>query len=67
MKPKQKEMDGILDKIYNSFTPKDRTLMVICGDHGMNDVKLKLHLDLTHRPGITADLLPARHQQYIPT
>lgn len=44
MKPKQKEMDGILEKIYNSFTPKDRTLMVICGDHGMNDVNSSCNL-----------------------
>jgi ethanolamine phosphate transferase 2 subunit G len=39
MKPKQKEMDSILEKIYDSFTKKkgERTLMVVCGDHGMND------------------------------
>jgi len=47
MKPKQREMDGILEKIYNSFTTDagDRTLMVVCGDHGMNDVvSLCFHL-----------------------
>ena len=40
MKPKEVEMDGILERIYNSLTTKEgeRTLMVVCGDHGMNDV-----------------------------
>jgi hypothetical protein len=40
MKPKQVEMDGILERIYNSLSTKkgERTLMVVCGDHGMNDV-----------------------------
>lgn len=40
MKPKQVEMDGILERIYNSLTTNEgeRTLMVVCGDHGMNDV-----------------------------
>jgi ethanolamine phosphate transferase 2 subunit G len=40
MKPKQSEMDGIIETIYNTFSTKhgERTLMVVCGDHGMNDV-----------------------------
>lgn len=40
MKPKQSEMDGIIERIYNTFTTTrgERTLMIICGDHGMNDV-----------------------------
>jgi len=40
MKPKQREMDGIIERMYNSFSMngKERTLMVVCGDHGMNDV-----------------------------
>jgi ethanolaminephosphotransferase len=40
MKPKQSEMDGIIERIYNTFTTEqgERTLMVVCGDHGMNDV-----------------------------
>jgi ethanolamine phosphate transferase 2 subunit G len=40
MQPKQREMDGIIERIYNSLTKTEgeRTLMVICGDHGMNDV-----------------------------
>ena len=40
MKPKQSEMDGILESIYETFTTNvgERTLMVVCGDHGMNDV-----------------------------
>lgn len=40
MRPKQVEMDGILERIYNSLSTKkgERTLMVVCGDHGMNDV-----------------------------
>ena len=40
MKPKQSEMDGIIERIYNTFTTNlgERTLMVVCGDHGMNDV-----------------------------
>jgi hypothetical protein len=40
MPPKQREMDGIIERIYNSLATikGDRTLMVICGDHGMNDV-----------------------------
>jgi hypothetical protein len=35
MKPKEVEMDGILERITKEG---DRTLMVVCGDHGMNDV-----------------------------
>ena len=48
MKPKQIEMDGILEKIYNSLTTKkgERTLMVVCGDHGMNDVPIPLIVSL---------------------
>ncbi|KAE9970373.1 hypothetical protein BLS_004955 [Venturia inaequalis] len=40
MVPKQKEMDGIVEEIYNameSFDHLNNTLLVMCGDHGMND------------------------------
>lgn len=40
MIPKQAEMDGIVSQIYDAMTTKDylsSTLLVLCGDHGMND------------------------------
>jgi len=40
MIPKQQEMDGIVRKIYESIEVKpflQSTLLVLCGDHGMND------------------------------
>jgi ethanolamine phosphate transferase 2 subunit G len=40
MYPKQKEMDGIVNKIYSAISSKEHlrsTLLVLCGDHGMND------------------------------
>lgn len=40
MVPKQREMDGIVRSIYNAIETKDHlrsTLLVLCGDHGMND------------------------------
>jgi ethanolaminephosphotransferase len=40
MVPKQKEMDGIVKKIYSAMETEDHlksTLLVLCGDHGMND------------------------------
>jgi ethanolaminephosphotransferase len=40
MVPKQKEMDGIVHEIYNAMETFDHlnsTLLVLCGDHGMND------------------------------
>ncbi|QDS70250.1 hypothetical protein FKW77_007355 [Venturia effusa] len=40
MLPKQKEMDGIVEEIYNAmeeFEHLNNTLLVMCGDHGMND------------------------------
>ena len=40
MIPKQKEMDGIVQTIYNAIENEDHlsnTLFVLCGDHGMND------------------------------
>jgi len=49
MEGKQREMDGIIERIYNSFTNEtgERTVMMICGDHGMNDVRsLVIHLTL---------------------
>lgn len=49
MEGKQREMDGIVERIYNSFTNEtgERTVMMICGDHGMNDVRsLVIHLTL---------------------
>lgn len=40
MVPKQTEMDGIVGTIYEAMRDKDHlasTLLVLCGDHGMND------------------------------
>lgn len=40
MVPKQLEMDGIVRTIYDSLSSKkhlESTLLVVCGDHGMND------------------------------
>ncbi|KAH7321472.1 GPI ethanolamine phosphate transferase-like protein 2 [Rhexocercosporidium sp. MPI-PUGE-AT-0058] len=40
MIPKQHEMDGIVKSIYEAMTNKEHlqsTLLVLCGDHGMND------------------------------
>ncbi|TVY57177.1 GPI ethanolamine phosphate transferase, partial [Lachnellula suecica] len=40
MLPKQREMDGIVNQIYDAMTSKDAlksTLLVLAGDHGMND------------------------------
>ena len=39
MEPKQREMDGVLERIYDSFATRDkRSLIIVAGDHGMNDV-----------------------------
>ena len=41
MIPKQHEMDSIVREIYTSIEHKQHlhsTLLVLCGDHGMNDV-----------------------------
>ena len=40
MMPKQSEMDGIVKEIYSALESKEHlksTLLVVCGDHGMND------------------------------
>ncbi len=40
MTPKQTEMDEIVKQIYGAIVEKDHlqsTLLVLCGDHGMND------------------------------
>lgn len=40
MIPKQKEMDGIVEEIYNAMLSEahlESTLLVLCGDHGMNE------------------------------
>lgn len=40
MVPKQYEMDGIVKQIYSAMESEDHlqsTLLVLCGDHGMND------------------------------
>ena len=40
MIPKQREMDGIVSQIYTAIEtrkPLESTLLVLCGDHGMND------------------------------
>ena len=40
MIPKQREMDGIVRQIYDAIQSHDHlksTLLILCGDHGMND------------------------------
>jgi ethanolamine phosphate transferase 2 subunit G len=40
MIPKQKEMDGIVQQMYTTIESQKHlanTLLVLCGDHGMND------------------------------
>lgn len=40
MLPKQREMDGIVEKVYNAIDTSQHlssTLFVLCGDHGMNE------------------------------
>ncbi|KAF9871619.1 gpi ethanolamine phosphate transferase 2 [Colletotrichum karsti] len=40
MVPKQHEMDDIVKRVYQAMETRDQlssTLMVLCGDHGMND------------------------------
>ena len=40
MQPKQREMDAIIHKMYgamNSAPHLQSTLLIVCGDHGMND------------------------------
>lgn len=40
MLPKQQEMDGIVQQIYEAMVTREHlasTLLVFCGDHGMND------------------------------
>lgn len=40
MVPKQREMDGIVKEIYEALVSTEHlksTLLVLCGDHGMND------------------------------
>jgi ethanolaminephosphotransferase len=40
MIPKQREMDGIVRQIYEAIETEESlksTLLVLCGDHGMND------------------------------
>lgn len=40
MVPKQREMDGIVEQIFNAMKAEDHlqsTLLVLCGDHGMNE------------------------------
>lgn len=50
MKPKQKEMDQAIESIYDIVAEQDAkrimndpkargTLIVVCGDHGMNEVQ----------------------------
>lgn len=51
MHPKQNEMDGIVKVIYETLQKRDeercttsnectKTLLVLCSDHGMNEVKI---------------------------
>lgn len=40
MRPKQEEMDGMVQTIYGAMNSMDHlnsTLLVLCGDHGMNE------------------------------
>ncbi|KAL2754661.1 hypothetical protein ACRALDRAFT_2109081 [Sodiomyces alcalophilus JCM 7366] len=40
MLPKQREMDGIVQQVYEAIVTREHlasTLLVFCGDHGMND------------------------------
>jgi ethanolamine phosphate transferase 2 subunit G len=40
MIPKQKEMDDIVEEIYNAMLSEihmESTLLILCGDHGMNE------------------------------
>ncbi|PHH62423.1 hypothetical protein CDD81_7142 [Ophiocordyceps australis] len=40
MVPKQREMDNVVERIYRAMesnTHLDSTLLIVCGDHGMND------------------------------
>lgn len=50
MRPKQTEMDQAIERIYTIVAEQDLrrlesdpaskgTLLVVCGDHGMNDVR----------------------------
>lgn len=41
MIPKQQEMDGLVQQLYEAIKTEPHlqsTLLVLCGDHGMNDV-----------------------------
>lgn len=43
MKPKQQEMDDVIERVYKSLLKKDResgekSLIIVVGDHGMTDV-----------------------------
>lgn len=40
MQPKQREMDSIVEDVYTAMESQEHlssTLLVLCGDHGMND------------------------------
>lgn len=40
MVPKQREMDDIVEQLYGAIETKEHlssTLLIVCGDHGMND------------------------------
>ncbi|WLF78026.1 major facilitator super transporter protein [Lodderomyces elongisporus] len=38
MKPKQKEMDLIVKRLYNYINDNQETVLIVMGDHGMNEV-----------------------------
>lgn len=38
MKPKQREMDSVLKRLYDYTCKNDDTLIVLMGDHGMNEI-----------------------------
>lgn len=84
MSPKQKEMDSLVEKIhktilqqdsknyleYNPTQPKQRsTLFILCGDHGMNEVRIilsiKVLLTIFFRSAIMVDPLRAKHRQHL--
>lgn len=59
MKPKQKEMDQAIESIYDIVSKQDAdrmhddsnakgTLIVVCGDHGMNEVTILIVWLINH-------------------
>lgn len=47
MGPKIRELDGILQRVYATLKQQDmengsRSLLVLCSDHGMNEVDIEI-------------------------